>query len=406
MKGPRKPGRFLLPLLAALAGRSASAAPPPRGADPLLDDLGDIESVAAHARWDARRAAYVAPLTGGRIAELTLDRDLQEAMTALLANFDVPASALVVLEPSTGRILAWAEGGREARAGGLAARAHYPAASVFKLVTGTALLEAGIAPDDETCFHGGQHRVDPRLLRDDPRRDNRCETLADAMGKSLNVVFAKLGSRKLAPETLREAATRFLFNVPMSVVPPLASVAPGDISRAVVPDDELGLGRTAAGFGEVYLSPLHGAVLAAAVGTGGIAREPRLVDAVVRGPETSRLPRAPERRMMAEPTAQVLAAMMERTVSEGTARRFFLERRRPVLGSVRAAGKTGSLADRNPFRDYSWFVGFAPVERPVVAVAAVVVNGLFWKVKAPYLAREAMRVRLRDERTGARRASR
>ena len=49
-----------------------------------------------------------------------------------------------------------------------------------------ALLEAGIAPDTEVCFHGGLRALGPRELRDDPRRDNRCETLSTAMGKSLN----------------------------------------------------------------------------------------------------------------------------------------------------------------------------------------------------------------------------
>ena len=57
-------------------------------------------------------------------------------------------------------------------------------------------------------------------------------------------------------------------------------------------------------------------------------------------------------------------------------------------------GKTGSLADRNPFRDYSWFVGFAPREAPKVAVAAVVVNEPRWRIRAPWLAREAMRLGL------------
>ncbi|MGZ6099452.1 MAG: penicillin-binding transpeptidase domain-containing protein, partial [Myxococcaceae bacterium] len=59
-----------------------------------------------------------------------------------------------------------------------------------------------------------------------------------------------------------------------------------------------------------------------------------------------------------------------------------------------AVGKTGSLADRNPFRDYSWFVGFAPKDAPRIAVAAVVVNEPRWRIRAPWLAREAMRLGL------------
>ena len=60
-------------------------------------------------------------------------------------------------------------------------------------------------------------------------------------------------------------------------------------------------------------------------------------------------------------------------------------------------GKTGSLADKRPFRDYSWFVGFAPRDAPRVAVAAVVVNEARWRIRAPWLAREALRLGLKGD---------
>jgi penicillin-binding protein A len=108
------------------------------------------------------------------------------------------------------------------------------------------------------------------------------------------------------------------------------------------------------------------------------------------------LPPAPEsRRVIAEDVAQALAGMMETTVTEGTARRAF-RRPGPSLRDVTIAGKTGSLADKAPYRDYSWFVGFAPVDDPKFAVAAVVVNGPVWRVKASTVAREAFAAALRD----------
>ena len=54
------------------------------------------------------------------------------------------------------------------------------------------------------------------------------------------------------------------------------------------------------------------------------------------------------------------------------------------MGSIRVAGKTGSLAEQGPFRDYSWFVGFAPVENPQVAVATFVMNNAQWRVRADH----------------------
>jgi penicillin-binding protein A len=94
-------------------------------------------------------------------------------------------------------------------------------------------------------------------------------------------------------------------------------------------------------------------------------------------------------RVVDENVASELGTMMRSTVTAGTARRVF-RRTASGLRGVAVAGKTGSLADPNPFRDYTWFVGFAPAERPEVVVASVVVNGRLWHARAPLVAKEAL----------------
>ena len=80
------------------------------------------------------------------------------------------------------------------------------------------------------------------------------------------------------------------------------------------------------------------------------------------------------------------------TVKKGSARRAFLERRRPAMGSLGAGGKTGSLFIKSKAgQDLTWFVGFAPADKPEIAVAAYVINGPKWRIRAPYMGREAMR---------------
>lgn len=381
-----------------VSGRSEGAA----GDAFAVDALGSIEGIRAllkGARYDEETGRFVANVRNGHQAELTLEPGLQQSMERLLRRYKVPYAAVVALEPSTGRILAIAEHGVDPYEPGHAIEAHYPAASVFKVVTGAALLEAGIAPDEEVCYHGGKRRLQLRHLQDDPRRDHSCISLENAMGYSVNAAFGKLALRTLSVEDLRSVAGRFLFNQPVPVLPPPAEVSTRFVSRASIPEDELGFGRTAAGFGEVTLSPMHGALLASAVGNGGLAAVPHLVRSVGRDGRFITPPLAKPSRLLEDTTAAELTRMLEITVASGTARTAFIERRRPVLGDLRIAGKTGSLSEYEPeFRDYSWFVGFAPAEDPEIAVGVVVVNPRKWLVKAPYVAREAMRVYLNAKR--------
>jgi beta-lactamase class D len=62
------------------------------------------------------------------------------------------------------------------------------------------------------------------------------------------------------------------------------------------------------------------------------------------------------------------------------------------------AGKTGSLSSERPYRAYSWWVGYAPGPAPEIALAALVVNTPRWRIKASYLAREALRFYLVDRK--------
>jgi len=330
---------------------------------------------------DPATGRLVAPLGGGR-AILTIDPRLQAKLERSLAGYRVPWGATVLLEPATGRVLAIAEHSRaEPDRKGLALAAFAPAASIFKIVTAAALLEQGVGPGDEVCFHGGRRRLAPRLLSDDPRRDRRCLSLTEAFGRSTNVVFAKLADRDLDADALRAAAERFLFNVP------IAFAAPIEPSAAEIPDDPFDLASTAAGFGDVKLSPLHAALVAAIVANGGTFVPPVIVDEALGAPFPS--PPPEPWRIVDEQVAADLAVMMRATVTSGTARKVF-RRTGSALRGVEVAGKTGSLAARSPYRDYSWFVGYAPADRPEVAVATVIVNDRLWHARAPTVAREAL----------------
>lgn len=345
---------------------------PPLGSCKPLSAQEDLV-FAARKRADGR---YVVQRAGAEQL-LTLDANLQEKLSQIMKGYQTPYAAVVAIEPETAKVLAMAEYSRRDPAmRGLPTKAVFPAASIFKIVTASALLDAGIKPHDSQCFHGGKRRISEKLLLDSAR-DRRCYALSTALAMSANGAFAKLTYKHLTAEKLRLLAAAFHFN--RSIDFPV----PTEISLAAIPEDALGLASAGSGFGDIYLSPLHGAAIAAALASGGLWRTPVLVETDARLPDPERI--------IAEDNARQLIEMLEQTVSAGTARRVFRERGFRVPGAV---GKTGSLADRNPFRDYSWFVGFAPKSNPQIAVAAVVVNEPKWRIRATWLGREAMRLYL------------
>lgn len=350
------------------------------------------EPVASTTALSARSPTSMQPLTRGAIDEprsSTRDANLEATLRGLLQQGQTPYGAVVVMEAATGRIVAIAEHSTRGSAEALALRPIAPAASVFKVVTTSALLEAGVPTDEKVCFHGGKTRMNPSLLKDS-RRDNTCVTLGEVIPKSANVAAAKLATLHLTPEQLRDHARRWGFGHTLGV----KGLQP---STARIPDDAFAFAEAAAGFGDVKLSAMHGAVLAAVVANGG-----HLVTPTTSFDETPR-----HTRVIDAGAARALRRMMTETVSTGTGRRAF--QKGPGLG-VSAAGKTGSLTDYSTGLDSSWFVGFAPADAPEYVVSAVVVNTATWHIKAPWLAKESLRHTFRMKgggaRTGARVATR
>jgi cell division protein FtsI/penicillin-binding protein 2 len=334
----------------------------------------------------------VADLPEGRRAILTLDPGLQSHVLAELARYEVPYGALVAIEPGTGRVLAYvSHSTANPDAGDLALDPTPPAASVFKVITGAALVDAGVAADTRVCYGGGFSRLTAADLVDNPRRDRQCSTLSEAMGSSINAVFAKLAAQHLDTATLTRYASAFGFG---HALPFDVSTRPSPME---VPDhgaDQLEFARTSAGFWHTHLSPLHGALIAATIAKAGRMPRAAIVDHIVdAGGETIyRREARTYRQVIPRRTARILGEMMERTVRAGTARRAFHDPSgRPFLPDIRVAGKTGTLSGSSPYRGYTWWIGFAPAEQPTIALAALVVNTPRWRIKASYLAREALR---------------
>ena len=386
------------PSLAKLTGRAAAAAAAAPSPPTLTGlDLGKIE---------IKDDVVTAPLPDKKIARLAVDPGLQRAASAIMAKHHVAEAAVVMMDVETGKVIAYASHVEKGPKRDLAIEATAPAASVFKIVTGTSLVEnANAAPDQKECYSGGEHRISTQDLTPDPKRDRWCTTLAGAMGRSINTVFARLALNQLKPAQLEDTARSLGFG---SALPFDVPVQP---SALKFPEDPLGYARTAAGFWNTTLSPIHAAWLTAAIARGGEPVRPVLVTEIVDDGKVQWT--APtslvQKRVMKPDTAQAVTTMMDMTVSDGTSYRAFHDSKgRSFLPGIAVAGKTGTLTDGASQRFYTWFAGFAP-SKPVVlssdthkdghapgqprkvSFGVLVVNDPKWTIKANVLAREVLR---------------
>ena len=366
--------------------------PAPIGLPPSLVGDGAFAGALDPRTFERVGDHYEAPLATGARATLTLDPRYQEAAETVLRLSRAPRGAVVVMAPD-GRVLALA--GRVATdpAGGidgksdpmLALDVWAPAASVFKVVTATALVKAGVGPSQRVCYHGGVRSVmDSNLV--DSKLDRACQDLRFAVAHSQNAIIGKLAYQHLAPRDLITAAGELGFSGELTdwaLAGPLGSV---ELGEAV----DLTFAKTAAGFTGTYLSAVGGATMTNTIATGGMNVTPQIVASVRTsdGSITAILP-TPPRRAVEGHVASAVGSMMAATCATGSAAKSFRGRKQIV------AGKTGTLAQDEPYyMEYSWFVGFARASAPGVgddvSISVVVGNAQDWWMKAHTAAREIL----------------
>ena len=139
-----------------------------RVATPPFSDVDMARARRGPDGWAVRRR-------DGTRAVLTVDEALQARVRSLFARYDVPQGGFVAIEPKSGRVLAVvgyeAGKGESAR---VATDPGPPAASVFKIVTASALVDAGVPSSTSVCYGGGMRNLEHADLVDSPTRDRWC----------------------------------------------------------------------------------------------------------------------------------------------------------------------------------------------------------------------------------------
>jgi peptidoglycan glycosyltransferase len=133
-----------------------------------------------------------------------------------------------------------------------------------------------------------------------------------------------------------------------------------------------------------------GALLAATFADDGAQPAARIVDAVDGAPEAAE----PSHRALPEAVARAVGKMMVATCDVCSAAKSFGRHRK-----VKVAGKTGTLTTTEPFvMESSWFVGYAPADKPEIVVSVLLGNAENWHLRGHEAARRLIyRAIRRDE---------
>jgi cell division protein FtsI/penicillin-binding protein 2 len=327
----------------------------------------------------------------GHDKKLTLDGKIQGQLQAFLAEKGNPIAAVVLIEVTSGNIIAMAQGRQPAQWGDssthTALYADFPAASLFKMVTTAAILEVGATSLDKVRnLNGGCADVNPQgsWLREEPSKYDRKFTLAQAFAVSCNGFFAQMAVKYLGLNVLSLYANKFGWDGGINAdfylqasphVPPLPTAS----SVGMV-------GKYAAGFGRVGISPVHAAWINLAIAHKGMSMPIHIFADSTKANAPGNLV---ERRLLSEDNSAQLREIMHNTVITGAARGAFRPKKYRLVREL-AGGKTGSLTGKAPKGYTTWFSGMLPYKNPQVVVSAVVVNDQHWQIRGSQLAAEAL----------------
>ncbi|HEX8054921.1 MAG TPA: penicillin-binding transpeptidase domain-containing protein [Thermoleophilaceae bacterium] len=250
-----------------------------------------------------------------------------------------------------------------------ATQARYPPGSTFKVVTAAAALDSGRYNPGSLVDGRNNKPISGVPLANSGGADFGTINLTDALTQSVNTVWGEVGE-KLGKGTMLKYMERFGFLSEPPLDYPKAQITPSGIysgQRLLDEDDDIDIGRVAIGQERLQVTPLQMAMVAATVGNGGILMKPRIVDRVVEPDGSVRQRVRPSRqgRVISRKAADELRGMMSKVVEEGTGTAS-------ALAGIRSGGKTGTAEVQNGASNQAWFIAFAPLDDPEVAIAVTV----------------------------------
>lgn len=308
----------------------------------------------------------------------TLDSRLQEAAYKALGD---NRGAVVVMEPSTGRILAmvskpdynpntvdenWdslnADSDERHALLNRATQGLYQPGSTFKILTLLEYMRENDDYEDYSYVCRSEDRYFDVTIHCAGGIVHGSENLKESFANSCNSSFAHIGSG-LDMDKMNALSEDFLFNksLPGSFGASGGSfVLSGDSNSNDIPQSIIGLSTT-------LTTPLHNALIVSTIANDGVMMTPYVVDHIenANGQVVRSNSQRAYKTIISVDEADILTEYMEAVVEDGTASKL-------KNLDMNIAGKTGTATYDTSKPAHAWFVGFAPADNPQIVVSVLV----------------------------------
>jgi peptidoglycan glycosyltransferase len=312
----------------------------------------------------------------------TLDPKAQQVAAQALAG---RAGSVVALDPQTGAIKVMYSNptyndnqphatGTNVSTFNRATQSSYPPGSTFKIVTAAAAIDSGRYTPNSIVNGDSPKTISGVPLENDGNTSYGPVNLTYALTYSINTVWAQV-AESLGRGLMTNYMKRFGFYSKPPLDYPADEVnssrpysSTGNAYPPGSPDEDIG--RIAIGQGGLLVTPLQMAMVASAVADGGKLMAPHFTSKVVNqdGQTVESIAPSVYRQVMKPSTAAEVGQMMKKVVDEGTGTPAQLGNNIPF------AGKTGTASVGLAGADLTqpWFIGFAPIQDPKVAIAVTI----------------------------------
>jgi penicillin-binding protein 2 len=325
---------------------------------------------------------------------LTLDYSFQQFAESLMVD---KQGAIVALDPRNGKILAlvskpdfdprnlsgkiptdvWNELQNDPTHPlfNRVTQSTYPPGSTYKLVAAIAALQENIITPDWTANCPGYFRLGNRIIKCWNAKGHGRINLPQAIRGSCNVYFYQLGL-KIGLDIWAKYSQMFFFGKTTGI--DLPSETKGLVPTVEYFNKRYGrigwtkgnLANLAIGQGELLVTPLQMAQFVMVLANKGVLYTPHITDYLYDKVNHNRIYFPTKTRYVdgiSEKTYEFIRTAMFNVVNGGTGGRG-------AVRGIQVAGKTGTA--QNPHGDdHAWFICFAPLENPVIAMAVLIENG-------------------------------